>query len=218
MARFIFKLDGVLRHRQHVERQRQRELAAAQAAAALIEADLRALDLSMQESLADLRQNRLVGKIDLAFLAAHRRYLLSVQRRAGGLLQKLTEAQGKVHAAQRAFAEAATARKAIEKLRDRSRERWREQLSRREMTETDEIGMQLSFRESLEAADSLHDEAAGEFARAENPMAADELAGVDDFTGMDAISASAGANTIPGGPASGDATPFATEAGEGGAR
>jgi len=62
MARFVFKLDGVLRHRANIEQQRRRELAAVEAQMAALEAQLRALDAAVRASETDLRENRLVGR------------------------------------------------------------------------------------------------------------------------------------------------------------
>jgi len=44
MARFKFKLAGVLRHRRQIERQKQRDLAVAQAQVRQTESELRALN------------------------------------------------------------------------------------------------------------------------------------------------------------------------------
>ena len=143
MAQFIFQLEGVLRHRTNLEHQCRRELAVLQGQMAALDAQLRALDASVRESEADLRTNRLVGRLDLAFLAAHRRYAVAMQRKATQIVQKMAAVQVQLDRAKRNLAEAAKKRKIIEKLRERQYARWREQLERRDVAEMDDIGMQL---------------------------------------------------------------------------
>jgi len=58
--------------------------------------------------------------------------------------------QKRVDAAQAALAEAAKQRKIIEKLKEKSFERWRADVARKEMMETDEIAMQMSYRNAVE--------------------------------------------------------------------
>jgi flagellar FliJ protein len=145
MARFIFRLQGVLRQRIHIERQKQRDLAERQKAQIDIENAMLGLQNEVQASNDDLRRNRLVGRLDMEFIAAHRRYLVGVQRQAVGLAQRLSLAQRGVNEARAELAEAARQRKAIEKLREKQLERWRTEQARREAAQMDEIGMQLAY-------------------------------------------------------------------------
>jgi flagellar protein FliJ len=143
MPRFIFKLDGVLRQRKHIERQRQRDLALVQRQWQEVQAELRALNQSLQQSADDLRGNRLVGKLDLPYLAAYRRFTFAMQRKGQALVQRLAIIQRQVDAAQQALIEAAKRRKAIEKLRERHWERWYAEQSRKESAEVDEVGVKM---------------------------------------------------------------------------
>lgn len=151
MPRFNFKLEGILEHRRNIEHQRQRELALVQAQMASLQADLRLLDESVQQSMADLRRTRLIGSLDLAFLAAHRRFMLAMQRRGINLAQKIALVSRQVDDARRALAEAAKQRKIMEKLREKLFQRWMEAINKRETEELDEIGTQLSVRRLREA-------------------------------------------------------------------
>ena len=150
MPKFVFQLDGVLRQRKHLEQQRQRELAAVQSQMAQFQQELKALNEQAQGATADLRQNHLTGRLDMNFLAAHRRFMLATQRRALTLMQRMALVQRQVEEAQRNLADAAKQRKVIEKLREKHRERWVAALSKRELSEQDEIGMQLSYWHSLQ--------------------------------------------------------------------
>jgi flagellar FliJ protein len=151
MAKFAFQLEGVLRHRTNIEHQRKRELAVIQGQMTALDAELRALDASVRSSESDLRTNRLMGKIDLAFLGAYRRYSIAMQRKAMGIAQKMAAVQVQIDQAKRNLAEAAKRKKVLEKLRERQLARWREELARRDAAEMDEIGMQIGFDLSTSA-------------------------------------------------------------------
>ena len=123
MAKFNFQLQGVLRHRELLEQERQRQLAAVGAEHAAIMSELRALDNVVGKAVADLRQNHLTGKLDLSFLAAHRRFVLATQRKGMAAMQRLQEVQKRVDIARAALAEAAKQKKIIEKLREKAARR-----------------------------------------------------------------------------------------------
>jgi len=151
VAKFVFQLQAVLQHRERIEQDRQRELALAHAAHAAVQAEIRRLDESVRAALADLRANHLVGSINLSFLTAHRRFMLSMQRQGVGLLEKLKVEQEKVNAAQALLAEATKDRKIMEKLRERQQQRWAEAQAAKERADADEVAMQVSFRNALDA-------------------------------------------------------------------
>jgi flagellar protein FliJ len=155
MPRFVFQLDGLLRQRKNVEQEKQRQLALRQAHLTELQNELRRVNEQVQVTNDDVRRNHLTGRLDLGFLAAHRRFMISMQREALNVVQKLALSQRQVEEAQKELAQAAKARKSIEKLREKHRERWMQRLSRRELSEQDELGMQLSYwtmREDAEAS------------------------------------------------------------------
>src|SRR5256885_8719160 len=82
MPRFKFQLAGVLEHRKNIEEEKQRALAAVLSEMQRLKNDLVELDQVARGAVADLRQNRLTGHLDMSFLAAHRRFTGSVQRKA----------------------------------------------------------------------------------------------------------------------------------------
>jgi flagellar FliJ protein len=151
MKVFEFKLEGVLEHRRNIEHETQRALAEVLGEMQRLKNELTELDRLARGATADLRENRLVGRLDMAFLAAHRRFTGSVQRRAIALAQKMALVQRQIDEARSVLAEAAKQRKIIEKLRERQLERWKMQRNRQENEELDDIGMQLAFRQLGEA-------------------------------------------------------------------
>jgi flagellar FliJ protein len=146
MARFVFKLEGVLKQRRHEERERLREVSVRQAAVTEVQSSLQRLNESVSGSNEEVRQNRLTGVLDMNFLGAHRRFLFAMQRRAIELAQKMAYAHKQLHEAQALLAEAAKRRKTIEKLRENQFARWRAERNRKEQLQLDEAGMQIAFQ------------------------------------------------------------------------
>lgn len=151
MAQFHFQLEGVLEHRERVEKDRQRELAAAQTEMVRLDGELQAMNRDVQQSTADVRDHHLVGRLDMTYLAAHRRYMLGMRRKVFALAQKIAAQQQVVDAARRALAEASKQKKILEKLKEKQNRRWNEELARREAGALDELTTQLSFRQLAEA-------------------------------------------------------------------
>ena len=150
MAKFTFQLQGVLQHRERLEREKQREFALAQAERVRIQNELKMLDESVQRATDDLRRNHLTGKIDLSFLTAHRRFILSTQRRGVALIETLNTAQKAVDTARHALAEAAKQKKILEKLKERQYQRWVEEQARKEASQFDEMTTQMTYLHSQE--------------------------------------------------------------------
>lgn len=145
MAGFRFKLEGVLRHRKHVEREHQRAVSELLARMAQMQQELQEIDRTVADSTEHLRGSHLTGSIDLTYLTAHRRFVAAQRMRAAELVQRMARLQQQIDQARQALAEAAKQRKIIEKLREKRLARWRADQQRAEMAQLDEVGMQLSF-------------------------------------------------------------------------
>jgi flagellar FliJ protein len=149
MAKFAFQLEGVLRHRGRVQRERQRAVAEVQRRLRALEEELKTLDRANQVALDELRSSHLVGKVDLNFLAAHRRFTAATGRKAISLAQRIAAVQKELEGARKGLSEAAVAKKVIEKLRERRLDEWNKARARHEAAEMDEIGAQLAYRHDL---------------------------------------------------------------------
>jgi flagellar protein FliJ len=146
MARFVFNLEAVLKQRKHIEQARQRDLAVVQAQMTALQNELKSMNDTVQTATEDMRRHHLTGKLDLGFLAAHRRFTIAMQRKAMTLVQKIALVQRQVDEARQALADAAKDRKAIEKLKEKQHQQWLADLHRKEAEQMDEIGMQLAYR------------------------------------------------------------------------
>lgn len=147
MARFHFQLDGVLRHRERLEKDRQHDLAIAQTEMAHLQSELAALDAEVKRNTSDVRDHHLLGNLKISFLAAHRRYMLVMQRKIIAQAQKMAQQQAMVDRARLALVEASKQKKILEKLRERQQAAWAEKAHRRENSELDELATQMSYRQ-----------------------------------------------------------------------
>ena len=150
MAKFLFKLQSVLQHRQLLEQEAQRVYSEKLAIKTDLQNRVKAMDAEVQAVLADLRANHLTGTLDLAFLAGHRRFMLGMQRQGIELLQKVGEASAEVDVAQAALAEAAKQRKILEKLKEKQLDRYKADQAAKELAAADEVAMQMSFAAAQE--------------------------------------------------------------------
>lgn len=146
MSKFVFKLQAVLRQREIIEQQKSREFAIKQQVYTNLEIELKSMQNQVEQTLTDLRTNRLVGKLDLNFLAAHRRFMTAMQKQAVGIAQKMAAAKVQLDAARAALAEAAKQKKIVEKLREQQHERWKTAEAKKETDLLDEVGMQLAYQ------------------------------------------------------------------------
>ncbi len=138
MPTFTFKLDGVLQLRKRAEQQAQRTVAERARAAQQLSDELTALNDNLVAATNELRGGRLVGSVDVAYLAAHRRFTTDVTRQGATLMQKLALAEREVCEARSLLAEAVKQRRVLETLREKHHARWKAEQQKRELNEADE--------------------------------------------------------------------------------
>ncbi len=144
MAQFKFKLQAVHRQRELLEQERQRDFAVAQGRLVLEQQELKRLDETVRLAVTDLRETQLIGPLNLSYLAAHRRFMLAMQRQGVAQFAKVEAAKKVVDAARVKLLEAARSKKIIEKLREQQEAEWKEALDRKETAALDEIATQMS--------------------------------------------------------------------------
>ena len=153
MAQFTYSLDGVLAHRRRLEQAAQRNVAESQAAVVALQGELTRLNEELACSNRRLGNGRLVGRLDLAYLAAHRRFASDAAKRGRAMEQRLSAAQEEVEAARLRLAEAARGREGLAKLRERHLERWRADQARAELAEADDMTSKLTGAQFAEEID-----------------------------------------------------------------
>ncbi len=155
MARFVFKLEAVLRQRQAEERRHQVVVAALENERRSIEELIRTYQRDLTHERQELR-DQLNGErsggtmLDLRgvrFQAGASLRLITLAQRA---VLQLAGVHKKLDAARLALLQAATRRKAVEKLRETRHEEWSEEQKRIEESVADEISvMRAARREDL---------------------------------------------------------------------
>ena len=146
MPQFVFQFEAVLQHRQHVEFERQRDLATVQAKMTALESQLRKLDEEVKTSNEIMRRDHLIGSIDTGILVAHRRYLSMTQKQATEIIMAMQKINAVLEASRLKLAQAARDRKTMEILHDKYQNQWKLKLLQSQTAEQDEIAMQMYYR------------------------------------------------------------------------
>ncbi len=138
MARFRFSLQPVLEHRVTIEREKQRAVAALERERLGLEDAIRVCQQAIKAEHSEAR-GRLIGTLDVRAVrqqgAAALRHAAAARRavlRLAGVHQRLASARAEL-------LEAARKRKAVELLRERRYEQWKQDQSRREAGALDEL-------------------------------------------------------------------------------
>lgn len=151
VAKFVFELEAVLRARKASERTRMLEMAVIERERLAVEARLQELQRQIGEEKRELRGQLGNDTASGAGAAGVMLDLRGVRFQAGSALRLMTSAQravlelagihARVERARRALLEAATARKAVEALRDRRREAWVMEQKRLDEAVMDELAV-----------------------------------------------------------------------------
>ncbi len=151
-AKFVFRLEVLLEHRRMIEKEHQRKVAEIQGRInALIRQIQEAQELIHQQNRT-LAREKLVGALDLQYIAHEKRFVGNLHVRIVLMMQKVAATEQSLKAARAELLEAAKARKVLEKLKDKQFRRWLEDLEKKDAANMDEIGTQLAIREMDRAA------------------------------------------------------------------
>jgi flagellar FliJ protein len=144
--RFEFKLEGLLEHRRQLEKDHQRKVAEIQQEAQYITRQIREAQTRIVLENRKLTGEKLVGKLDMAYIAHEKRYVGNLHVHIALMMQNLAGVEQKLAAARVGLLAAAKARKVIEKLREKQLARWRAEQDHKEAAMMDEIGTQIALR------------------------------------------------------------------------
>lgn len=156
MPRFRFELQPVLDARKRAEDARQLEVAELEAERVALEDGLRRRQRSIVESRSDAR-DELIGRVDPGRLRATANASLAVMRDAQRTVLELAGVHRRLEAARERLREASRDRRAIEIVRERRFEDWKQAMDRREQAALDEIA-------TIRGARSVRDDQAASFA------------------------------------------------------
>jgi flagellar FliJ protein len=162
MAKFVFRLQPLLRARQAVERQRQVAVAVLERERLALEDELRAVQRAIVAEKGELREQLSpnVGgasaRLDLRGVRFQAGASLRLATRAQQVVLRLAGTHTRLEQARGLLLEAAKARKAVELLRERQLEEFVVEQKRREFAALDDM-MVMRGRAGVE--DSLEDAA-----------------------------------------------------------
>jgi flagellar export protein FliJ len=143
VAKFVFRLEAVLTQREAEERRAQIAVGALERERLAIEDEIRMLQgtliaekMDLRESLRDERAERVV---DLRHVRLQANAALHLVNRAQRAVIRLAGVHARLDAARIELIRATTNRKAVETLKERKHEAWRDEQKRRELAASDEL-------------------------------------------------------------------------------
>jgi flagellar protein FliJ len=145
MKRFHFRFEKVLSYRRHQERQKQRDLAAAEQ---LRQKQEQKITAANEERIRQQQEQSgyLTGPVDARRLSRYTRYFLMLKQREladrellGRILREVEKRRGDL-------IEAAKQRKIYEKLEERHRQRYEAEYNSLVQKETDDLGQKMYWR------------------------------------------------------------------------
>jgi flagellar protein FliJ len=146
MPRFKFKLEALLTHRRHIEKEKQRRVAQVQQEIQTLHRRIRETQTLIAAENRTLGTRELTGRLDMQYISHEKRFVGNLALRIALAMQQLAALEQVLAAARAELLAAARARKVIEKLREKQFARWRLEQERKEAAVIDEIGTQLAVR------------------------------------------------------------------------
>ena len=143
---FVFKLDALLELRRQAEKERQRAVAQVQQEVSALRRQIQQTQVAIAQQNRALVADKLVGRLDMAYIAYEKRFVGNLHMLMVQTLQKLATVEKKLLAARAQLLETTKARKVIEKLREKQQARWQQEEDRRENLALDELGTQVALR------------------------------------------------------------------------
>jgi flagellar protein FliJ len=149
MAKFVFKLEAVLRQRRTEERDQQLAVAQIERARLSLESQLRGIQGTIVAEREELRlalTSKRVGFSDIRLQAGTESAL---RRQAQRLVLELAGVHKRLDRAREKLVRASARRKAIERLRERRYEAWAEDRKRKEAASLDELNITHAQRKEI---------------------------------------------------------------------
>ena len=119
MAKFRFKLDALLEHRQLIEREKQRRVAVAQQEIQVVQRQIQEAQMRIALENRALGARELTGRLDMTYIATEKKYVGNLHLKIVFALQKIAGLEQNLAAARAELLQAAKARKVIEKLKEK---------------------------------------------------------------------------------------------------
>lgn len=145
MARFTFRYETILKHREKAEQLCQRGLAQILHERNALMQRLSAMQQTISQTKRDAASG-LVGKVDLEQVAGIARYSARCTADGHGLVRRVAELETRVEQARNRLIEASRERQALALLRDKQEQAWQLEQRRMEAKRFDEHATQAYAR------------------------------------------------------------------------
>lgn len=145
MARFVFKLDALLKARSRVEQQFQLAVAQIERERIKLEDKLRAKQTSLTGGKEELRE-QLSGLIDVRSLRYRANMAQQIMRDAQKLVLELAGVHNRLFVARGKLIEAARSRRAIELVREKRYQQYKTDEAKAEIAAMDELAVIAAAR------------------------------------------------------------------------
>jgi flagellar export protein FliJ len=139
MARFTFRFQSLLEHKQHLEEVTQVELAQVLARQQQEEGALQRLNRAENDAVGEMERQRFTGRLDVEALQVGLRFLDTIKTQIQRQEQIVTRAREQTAAKREQLVGFMQERQALEKLLERQRATFRLEQSRVEAREMDEL-------------------------------------------------------------------------------
>jgi flagellar export protein FliJ len=149
MAKFTFRMATLLKLRESARDERQAQLARAQRAADILRRQQEALEEEARRLEQQSRMAVRPGRIDVNHLLHARRYELVLRAQQQDLRQQQETVDAEVQRRQRALVEANREVRVLELLREKLWARHRDEESRQEIKQLDEVAQRTGRREEV---------------------------------------------------------------------
>ncbi len=151
MAKFVFKLDPLLRLRRREEEERQRDVAKLEIERRTLEDRIRDCQNQITSCKHDLR-GKAQGPIDMNAMRLYAATARGLEREANDAVLTLVGVHKRLDAARERLRDAARQRRAIEHLRERRLEAFKRRLDKAETALLDELNTIAGARRRREAS------------------------------------------------------------------
>lgn len=151
MARFTFRLQSVLEHKQRLEELAQQEHARAQAAQVREEHHLARLIEAEHTAVDELERQRFTGRLNIEALQLGMSYLDTLKVQLLRQEQVVTRVQAHTEAQREQLVERMQERKALERLREKQLAAFVAEENRRETAAADDLVVMRHARQMIES-------------------------------------------------------------------
>ena len=149
MAKFVFRLEPLLKARRRAEEKEQRAVAELQRGRMALQDTLRAYQRNITHGKESLR-GTLGGALDMRALRLEAVAALHLVRKAQQVVLQLAGLAQRQEAARAKLIEAAKSRRALELLKERRYDRWKTDLDKAETAQIDELVTNAAARKEAD--------------------------------------------------------------------